>query len=158
MKSRFVMASAAIAVIAALAFGGTTLASHNTGSPRKALFSTLTGHNELSMSTLHKNAGDLDGLGAANVLIANSTTVCFGISVSRIGTPIAAHIHRGRSNQNGPIVVSLDPPTNGNPGASSGCKGGLSSSLVRDIRRHSNQFYVNVHTSAFPGGAIRGQL
>jgi CHRD domain len=158
MKSRFVMAVAAIAVIAALGFGGTTLASHNTGSPRKALHTTLNGHNERSMTTLRRNAGDLDGLGSANVLIPNGTTVCFGISVSRIGTPTAAHIHRGRSNQNGPIVVSLTPPTSGNPGASSGCVSGLSSSLVRDIRRHPNQFYVNVHNSAFPNGAIRGQL
>ncbi len=158
MKSRRLVVSVVIAAIAGLTFGGTTLANHGSGQKRGTFFATLTGHNELSMATMRKNAGDLDGLGSANVLVHDSDTVCFGISVSRISTPTAAHIHRGKRNENGPVRISLTPPSAGNPGASSGCVNGVSSALVSELRRHPNRFYVNVHTSDFPNGAIRGQL
>ena len=163
MKSRFLVACAAIAVITASAFAGTTLAhnGHGNGHHRAlptALFAVLTGRNELDPTTLRPGAGDPDGLGSANVLIPNETTVCFGISVTGLSTPTAAHIHRGRRHQNGPIVVPLTAPTGGNPGASSLCVTRVSASLVSEIRRHPNRFYVDVHTTELPGGAIRGQL
>ncbi len=158
MKARRLGASAAVAAIAGLALGGTTLANHGQGKARGTSFARLTGHNEISMTTKRKGAGDADGLGSANVLIHDSDTVCFGLSVSRIGTPIAAHIHRGKRNQIGPVRVSLTPPSTGNPGASSGCVSGVASSVVTELRRHPSRFYVNVHTSQYPDGAIRGQL
>jgi len=30
--------------------------------------------------------------------------------------------------------------------------------LLMDIIQHPQDYYVNVHTADFPGGAIRGQL
>ena len=158
MKSRRLVATAAIAGIAGLAFGGTTIANHGSGQARGTSSATLTGHNELSMTTKQRNAGDPDGLGSASVLIHDNDTVCFGLSVSRIGTPTAAHIHKGRRNENGPVRISLTPPSAGNPGASSGCVNGVSSSVVSELRRHPSRFYVNVPTMQYPNGAVRGQL
>jgi hypothetical protein len=159
MKSRLIIAVTAIALLGALTLGGTSFADRGRGhSKRSALFTVLTGRSELNATTLQKGAGDPDGVGSANVLIAKSDTVCFGISVTGIGTPTAAHIHRGKRNQNGPVVVTLTAPSSGDPGASSGCVSGVDSALVTELRRKHHRFYVNVHTTDFPGGALRGQL
>ena len=83
--------------------------------------------------------------------------LCFGITVKKIDHPILAHIHRGRPNQNGPIVVPLTPPSSGDPGASSGCVT-VDPALARAILSHPHRYYANVHTTAFPNGAVRGQL
>ncbi len=34
----------------------------------------------------------------------------------------------------------------------------VASDLARDLLRHPNRFYWNVHTAEFPGGAIRDQV
>jgi hypothetical protein len=43
-------------------------------------------------------------------------------------------------------------------GTSSGCMGGIAAALISQIRMNPTGFYINVHTSQFPNGAIRGQL
>ena len=126
------------------------------GKKERALFAVLLGRNELAGDPLRKGAGDPDGRGSSNVTI-DGTSVCFGISVTNISAPVAAHIHRGRRNENGPIVVTLVHPATGDPGASSGCTQ-ATADLAAAIQRHPRRYYVNVHTSDFPGGAIRGQL
>jgi CHRD domain len=122
----------------------------------RALFADLNGFNELDPMTLQRGAGDLDGFGSASVTF-DGGQVCFGITVANIDTPNAAHIHRGRKFENGPIVVALVHPTAGDPGASSGCTP-VDSALAEEIQDHPRGFYVNVHTAAFPDGAVRGQL
>ena len=55
----------------------------------------------------------------------------------------------------GPVVVGLTPP--GADGTSSGCVQ-ASSELIMAIMKNPENYYVNVHTSQFPAGAVRGQL
>jgi hypothetical protein len=126
------------------------------GKKARGLFALLLGGNELSGDPLRRGAGDSDGRGSANVTI-DGTSVCFGISVTNIATPIAAHIHRGKRSENGPIVVSLVHPATGDPGASSGCTT-ATADLAEAIQRRPHRYYVNVHTGDFPAGAVRGQL
>ena len=38
------------------------------------------------------------------------------------------------------------------------CISGVASSLLTTIKANPTGYYVNVDTTAFPGGAIRGQL
>ena len=123
-----------------------------------ALFAELSGRNEINATTGQPGAGDPDGFGSASFTF-DGNQLCFGITVANLDTPGAAHIHKARKGQNGDIVVPLMPvPTSGDPGASSGCVTVSDAMLAADIQAHPKAYYANVHTAAFPGGAVRGQL
>ena len=115
----------------------------------KPLFAALSGANEVP-------DGDRNGGGSFTAVI-KGRQMCFGLAVKNIDDPVAAHIHKGRKGVNGDIVVTLVPPEDGDPGASSGCTT-LTRKLVRAIRKNPRRYYVNVHTEDFPDGAVRGQL
>jgi hypothetical protein len=120
-----------------------------------ALFAVLTGAKEVD-ATGAKGGGDRNGRGSFSTTL-DGRQLCYGIQVKNIGDPGAAHIHRGGRNVAGPVVQELEHPTSGDPGASSACVR-LSRSLARELRQHPKRYYVNVHNTAFPNGAIRGQL
>lgn len=100
--------------------------------------------------------GDPDGSGHAEVSIADGVDrVCYEIGdVRNIGPVTAAHIHRGAVGVAGPPVVTLEPPVDGHSKACAEIAG----SLGDEIQANPAAFYVNVHTSDYPNGAIRGQL
>lgn len=107
--------------------------------------------------------GDADGSGAALVNVnVKKQKVCFTLVVLDITLPAAAaHIHDGETGVAGGIVVTLAPPADvagTGIGIATGCVGSLAKSLLRDIKNNPDQYYVNVHTSDFPDGALRGQL
>ena len=100
---------------------------------------------------------DPDGMGGFTAII-DGGQLCYGLTVTNIDAPIGAHIHRGNAGENGPVVIPLTPPSSGDPGSSSGCVTPSNPAVLEEILRRPSQFYVNVHTGAFPGGAIRDQL
>jgi hypothetical protein len=124
----------------------------------RVLFALLRGRNEIGPDG-RRGAGDPDGRGGFTALVANNQ-VCFGLTVDNLDPPVAAHIHRGKPSENGPVVVTLIHPGTGDPGASSGCvpPDGGNTAVLEEILKHPNHFYANVHTAPFPGGAVRGQL
>lgn len=125
------------------------------------LFAVLNGGNECVAPGPTCRKGDLDGIGSATITFPTANSVCWGINVDSIGGATAAHIHRGTSGVNGVVVVSLSAPNApgaGNPGASSGCVGGIAAGIIAAIRNDPTRFYVNVHNARFPDGAVRGQL
>ena len=95
------------------------------------------------------NLGDPDGRGTA-CLDLKQGRICWQITVRKIGTITGAHIHRGTKVQKGLIVVDFDAKLQG-------CRS-VPQTLINEIRTMPGQFYVNVHTTQFPDGAIRGQL
>jgi CHRD domain-containing protein len=119
------------------------------------LFAVLDGGNEVSPAGV-PNAGDQDGRGSFSATIVGNL-LCYGLTVTNIAVPTAAHIHNATAGVNGAIVVPLAAPAAGNPGTSSGCVA-VGAALLTNIRVNATAFYVNVHTGQFPNGAIRGQL
>jgi hypothetical protein len=82
--------------------------------------------------------------------------VCYRLHAESVTLPtIAAHIHRGAATVNGPVVVPFTPP--GATGNSDGCAT-ASGALIDEIVANPAGFYVNVHTTEHPGGAMRAQL
>ena len=99
--------------------------------------------------------GDPDGSGTAVFTLNHGQgEICFELTAANIGPATAAHIHVAPVGVPGPVVVPLTPPTNG---ASSGCVS-VDRELIKALLQDPDEYYVNVHNTAFPAGAIRGQL
>jgi CHRD domain len=109
-------------------------------------------HVTLSGAKEAPTTGDANGSGEFSWSL-DGTRLCYLLTAKNIGTAAAAHIHRGAVGVAGPVRVELTAP---NP-ASVGCRT-ISSALATGLRDHPRRFYVNVHTAAFPNGAIRAQL
>lgn len=93
-------------------------------------------------------------------LTVNTATgqVCYRLTVAHLASVLAAHIHAGTAGVNGPIVVPLfgySPPKTWT--VFTGCVRAARPLLVA-ILRDPAAYYVNVHTTQYPAGAIRGQL
>jgi hypothetical protein len=130
---------------AGLAFAG------NGGRP---LSTALTGAEEAP------GPGDADASGQADLrLNQGQGRICFDLSWEDIdGTVFAAHIHLAPPGVPGPILVPLFEGTFAGTDSVSDCVD-VDRSLVKDIRQHPSDYYVNVHsTPGFEAGAIRGQL
>ena len=102
--------------------------------------------------------GDPDGTGTATLrTMRGAGQICFVLQVSNITLPAtASHIHKAPVGEPGPVVVPLTPAPDAS-GGSHGCVA-VDRLLVGAILDHPDQYYVNVHTTDFPAGAIRGQL
>jgi hypothetical protein len=138
--------------------GGITCGNLSTNGTTNLITTELTGEAEVNAAG-DPNQGDLDGSGTARVQIG-ATFVCFDLSVQDIKLPASAsHIHRAPAGSNGGIVVDfIAPDANGK---ASGCitvPNFRDPSAIDGLRNNPAGFYVNVHNSDFPPGALRGQL
>ncbi|HZJ05622.1 MAG TPA: CHRD domain-containing protein [Nocardioidaceae bacterium] len=89
------------------------------------------------------------------------TTLCYLLTVDKIGKAQAAHIHERRRGTNGPVVANLAAPADGNAGdcLTEGEPGKFEGGqTVAEILEQPRKYYVNVHNNKFPDGALRGQL
>jgi hypothetical protein len=116
------------------------------------LHATLTGSQETP-----PNASPATG--RAIVLVdADTNNICVFLSFSNLTSPAtAAHIHVAPPGVPGPIVF----PIGGVPAATSGSDfycAAASATTVNGISTNPTGYYVNVHSTVFPGGEIRGQL
>jgi hypothetical protein len=115
-----------------------------------AAAATMTGEQE-------NPTGDPVATGTATVrLRLGQGQACFTIDAKNLpSAALASHIHRGAAGVVGAIVVPLKTPDEN--GKASACAT-VARTTVKQILTSPANFYVNVHTSGFPGGAIRGQL
>lgn len=150
-----------LALTASGALVGTLIAAPVTENGRRFV-KTLTGQAELDGGRL---TADLDGTGTAHVTVnVGQERVCWDLqNLANLDTLIASHIHQAAANAQGPIRISFF--NFGEPIDLQGCTEVPGTTAVpfnrarlEDIMQHPENYYVNVHTSAFTGGAIRGQL
>jgi len=110
----------------------------------------LTGAAEVNAQGV-PNQGDPDGSGTAQLWInAGKSRVCWSIEVAGVDPIAAAHIHIGPATAPGPVVVPMNPYTEG-------CAA-VTRELALALIRDPGSYYVNVHNAAYPAGALRGQL
>jgi CHRD domain len=131
------------------------------------LVALMAGPNELTTSGNITPTGDADGSGAAAFtfdiidplsLVAGSAQVCWDITYSNLtGTPSAAHIHRGAAGVGGPVVIVAPSLPNLTATGTTSCIE-TTGVLATEIKTTPANFYINIHTTDFPSGAIRGQL
>ncbi len=134
------------------------------GHANAVLEASLDGRSEVAAgATNNKQVGDPNGRGEAYVfgIDGDATTLCYVLTVDKIATATAAHIHEGQPGENGPVVANLAAPADGNAAdcLTEGETGKFpTGETVADILADPEDYYVNVHNAEFPGGAIRGQL
>ena len=136
----------AVAILAALPAAAQT-------TTRCTAFAVLQPGNEVPPTTSRATG--------ATLVRINGTSVSFATVISNPAreTFIAGHIHVGAAGVNGDIVVTLfgGPDTNRRLFTqfdSVTIDGDLAAAICGDPAA----YYVNYHTRANPGGAIRGQL
>jgi hypothetical protein len=167
MANRKLVASVASACVAGLVVGVGSIAmlgdagasSHNA----KAKYEiNLNGANE-------PGGGDPNGVGISKIVVkAKSHEVCVGTKkVFGVNLPSTGHhVHAGDAATNGPIVVPLavvtakasKPGKPEKPGKSAKLCGTASEAQINSMISNPELWYVNVHSSEFPGGAIRAQF
>lgn len=135
-----------LALIGLMTLAGTVVAAETT------LTATLAG------GDAETPPGDPDGSGTATITVdPTAGTLCWEFSTENVGPGSASHIHAGAAGVAGDVVVPLD--TDGFEESSEGCITPMEDAAVlQDIVDSPADFYVNVHTADFPGGAVRGQL
>ena len=136
MRLRYLVAALIVALV--------SVAGAAAAMQKGSLHATLSGKAETPK-------GDPDGSGTAEIKITG-TKVCWEIHATRVGTLLAAHIHKGGAGVSGPVVVPL-----GKTYKSKGCTT-APSSVAAAILKSPGAYYVNVHNAKYPGGALRGQL
>lgn len=108
------------------------------------------------------------------VLSRDGSELRFWLTVRRLDNVTQAHIHLAPAGQNGPVVAWLypsGPPAQLIPGRSNGMLaqgvitaadlvGPLAGESLEDLAEvlREGGAYVNVHTSQFPAGELRGQI
>ena len=121
------------------------------------LHAKLTAKNETTGSTSTAKGHTL-------IKVRNDGTIQFKTQINnkQHETFIAGHIHQAPAGVAGPIVVPLfvspAPPTSARHIKQRGVATPNAGTTGADLCHNPSAYYVNYHTTAFPGGAIRGQL
>jgi hypothetical protein len=118
------------------------------------LVTSLTGKEEVP------GPGDPGGTGQAWVTVEGNR-VCWKVSWSGLSQPAtASHIHFAAKGIAGGVVVPFfgDGRKASGKGFDQGCTTVQDAAVVNGLRNNPSSYYVNVHTSRYPKGAIRGQL
>lgn len=124
---------------------------------KESLWTVGTGGQEVP--TKGAKVGDKDGR-AEWLFLLDGKKMLYAAAWEKIAPPIGGHIHRGVKGKNGPVRVPFFADGNGLPASITGIAGEvpIKADLAQRIRKNPQNWYANLHTGQFPGGAVRGQL
>lgn len=139
---------------------------HNAAFPAGAIRGQLTSDDNLTFGNSmdgdneEPGPGDDDGRGAFLITIDDSRTqLSFDVVVANIGTSFTgAHIHTGGTGVQGPVLVGLMTPAIPFVGERLSGTMTIPAEIGAAIAANPAGHYVNVHTTEFTAGAVRGQL
>ncbi|MET7598932.1 CHRD domain-containing protein [Streptomyces sp. NPDC005481] len=145
-------AAAGIAVAAAPGVAAQGVAPESAQEGATVLAAALRGADEVPAD------GDENG-SALEFIRIDGDRVSVAVSWRGIGKPTRLHLHEGAKGTSGGVAVDFTRLLD---------KGGLhraagtvkveDAALLQRLRSAPGGFYANLHTAAFPGGAVRGQL
>lgn len=95
--------------------------------------------------------------GIGGLVRAEGGGVCWIYDVVLLEDIVGAHVHRAVAGENGDVAIPLEVPLSGQ-GEASGCIPDADPELVEEIFANPGEFYINVHSSEFPAGAVRDNL
>ena len=114
----------------------------------------------LSVKATGANEGGGSGVKAGSaaasfILNTKKGTICTIIRTKKLVGVTASHIHKGAAGVDGAVVVTFDAMKFNH--STQDCVK-VEAGIMAEIAIHPNDYYLNVHTKANPGGAVRGQL
>ena len=148
--------------LAVLLAAGLAAASCEDATEGQEIFTTtLSGANEVPARST--------GANGFSQIIIDGDRVHYAVEIDDITNVFAAHIHTGATGANGPVRVTFFNVPQSSPLSVSAkhilAEGTFTASDVSGIAFadllaaiRAGTAYVNVHTTQFPGGEIRGQL
>ena len=168
---RAVSVCAILAVAACVDQAPTNIAS-NTSSSQTPSFSLTQEANPTVFNVTLRSENEPNGAstseakGHAQVKVYDDGTIEFVFTVNNKSgeTFTRSHIHKAPAGVNGPIhwdfLEPADPATSisDQPAQLRGIARPRAAAVLADLLANPSGYYVNVHSSAFPGGAVRGQL
>ncbi len=158
MRLKLMVVLLAVSTLGVAACGGSSSSSTGTsktgarsatrGRPARVYRLALAGRNETPR-------GAPKGAGIAVIAVHGRSVVCWRFAhLHGFVNATFAHIHIGAKGRSGNIVVPL---STGPRLHHQGCVS-VSSALINAIERRPHSYYVNIHSTAYPGGAVRAQL
>jgi hypothetical protein len=107
---------------------------------------TLSGGQEVPPATT-------SGSGSGTIVVAADKSVSGSITTAGVAG-LVAHIHVGAAGKNGPVIIPLTKTADNVWSVPAGAK--LTDAQYESYK--AGNLYVNVHSAAYKGGEIRGQI
>jgi CHRD domain len=142
-----------LAALAAVVAGLTLAAVAGAAEGGRPFTTTLSGAAEVP------GPGDANATGTSRLrLNLGQGEVCHETSWADVdGMVFAGHIHVGGATVAGPVVVTLLTGSFAGTDQASACVQ-VDRELIKAVIQNPENYYVNVHSTGFPAGAVRGQL
>ncbi|MEY4161196.1 MAG: hypothetical protein RLZZ136_1817 [Pseudomonadota bacterium] len=98
--------------------------------------------------------GDAKGSGGFKVTLDPETNdFCYSLWADKATKPTMVHLHAGAAGVDGDAVATLEVTGQDNDACLA-----IDKDKLQPLADNPSGFYVNIHTAAFPKGALRGQL